>query len=116
MHITRKQALVTLVAGIIPWLSRRAYAEIAPRPSEPLPRALPSPTQAQYDALQKRVAELEQRLANQVAFVKDSAGNLSLDSPGNVSIKGLRLSMKSTEAELTAAAVLTFKGGIIKLN
>jgi hypothetical protein len=78
---------------------------------------LPPPIQAQFDALQKRVAELEKKLASQVAFVKDSDGNLSIEVPGNVLLKGGKLTLKSSaDAELVASAALTFKGSLIKLN
>jgi hypothetical protein len=118
MHITRKQALVALVAGVVPWISRRAHAELAERSPESPTRALPAaPTQAQFEALQKRVTELEKQLANQAAFVKDSAGNISLDTKGNVSIKGNKLLIESSsQAKVVAASDLTFKGSVIKLN
>ena len=69
MHVGRKEALFALIAGVVPWISRRALAEATPMvPATPAPAQL-QPTQAQavqIGDLQKRVAALEALLANQV--------------------------------------------------
>lgn len=117
MKITRKQAFVALVAGLVPWISRSAHAQLSATTTPTPLRGQTTPTQAQYDALLKRVTDLENRLASQVAFSKDASGNLTLNSPGAVSIMGSKLSLKaSVDADLISSAALTFKGSVIRLN
>jgi hypothetical protein len=120
MHISRKQALVALVAGVVPWVARRAHA--AGGEAEPLGETLPTRTtskmQAQIDALTQRVAKLEKLLASQVAFSKDAKGNLSLNAPAKVTLAcGSSLSLKSgSTTNLHALGNLKIVGARIDLN
>jgi len=115
MHTTRKQALIALVAGLVPWIGRSAYGQVAATPVAPAQEKTLS--QLQIDELKKRVAALEQQLANQVAFSKDAAGNLTLRAPARLTLSSTNLSVISSgPAELVAASTLTVKGSIINLN
>jgi hypothetical protein len=113
MHISRKQAVVALVAGLVPWISRRAYAQVAAVPVAPTPVAPAQEKttwQLQIDELKKRVATLEQQLASQVAFSKDKAGNLTLKAPAGVTLSGKTLSLNcSGKADLVAGGALSLK-------
>jgi hypothetical protein len=121
MHITRKQALVALVAGAVPWIARRAYAQGSgpvPQASVRVPAEAAPTTQTQLDELKSRVAALEAQLAKQVAFSKDESGNLSLDAPRNLALNvsgDLKLDGKAA-ATLRAAGTLVIKGSKINLN
>jgi hypothetical protein len=129
MHITRKQALVALVAGVVPWLGRRAYAQVPGPVAEASVRvpteAAPS-TQLQLEDLKKRVAALEAQLAQQVAFTKDDHGNLTLKAAGSVTLSAPGSVTLNAVANLTlegkaaiavrAAGVVTVKGNQINLN
>ena len=114
MNIGRKEALATLIAGIIPWIARRAEAEGPPVLLKPSP----SNDASQMGELQKRVAALEALLAKQVAFTKDAAGNLTLNAPAGVSIAAsTNLSLKAgNTALLSASSTLTLKGATINEN
>jgi hypothetical protein len=102
MNISRKQALVALVAGVLPWVGRRAYAaDLKPAPT-PTPTPPKSAPQTEVDALKRRVEALEKQLANQVAFSNDGNGNLTLKAPGQLT--------------LAASSTLTIKGSTINLN
>lgn len=102
MHISRKQALVALVAGVLPWVGRRAYAadvKPVPTPAPSLPKTV---AQADFDALKRRVDELEKQLASQVGFSKDAHGGLTLKASGPLT--------------LAASGTLIIKGSTINLN
>jgi hypothetical protein len=119
MHITRKEAFAALVAGVVPWIARRAQAEGAPTPLKPAPtQPVASPDANQLAGLQKRVAALEAILANQVAFTKDAAGNLTLSAPAGVTIDANKtLLLKSgQEMNIKANGQLNLRGSIINEN
>jgi hypothetical protein len=123
MHLGRKQALITLVTGvvgIIPWISRRAKADVAaPRLAQPPVQAAPSlPEPNPLDELKKRVAALEAALASQVAFTKDAAGNLTLRAPANLLIAtGGNLSLGASAAgTFIATGTMTIKGSHVDVN
>jgi uncharacterized Zn-binding protein involved in type VI secretion len=120
MHITRKQALVALVAGAVPWIARRSYAQPAPVPQATtrVPAEAAPTTQTQLDELRKRIAALEAQLAQQVAFLKDDRGNLTLSAPGSVTLNAAaNLTLVGQGAiALRAAGVLNIKGSQINLN
>lgn len=128
MHIGRKQALFAFVSGIVgavPFLSRRALAQdaipLAPAPAQPAPLQPLQPInvqQTQLEELKKRVATLEAALANQAAFTKDAAGNLTLMSNGNITLAaGANLSLKaSAQGSLVSTAGMKIAGATINLN
>lgn len=118
MRIGRKEALIALVAGIIPWVHRRASAQVTGRlpVNEPVLRA---PVQsAEIVDIQKRLAALEAQLANQVAFTKDAYGNLNLRGLASVTIDaGTNLSLRGgAETDLRAGATARIRGATIALN
>ena len=113
MQITRKQALVALVAGAVPWIARRAYAQgpgPVPQASVRAPAEAAPTTQTQLDELKSRVAALEAQLAKQVAFSTDERGNLTLVAPGHLTLES------KGAIDLRATATLTIKGSMINLN
>jgi hypothetical protein len=114
MNLGRKEALVALIAGVAPWIVRRAEAEPAPVPI----RSTPSTDAVHIAELQKRVAAVEALLANQVAFAKDAAGNLTLNAPAAVTIAAnTNLSLKAgASGLLSASGPLTLKGSMINQN
>jgi hypothetical protein len=111
MRIGRKEALIALVAGIVPWISsRRANAQI-------LPERGTAPTAEQFLALSKRVDALAAQIANQIAFAKDANGNATLTAP-NVTITATsNLVLKAgTTGTLQSGGTMTVKGSRIDLN
>jgi hypothetical protein len=124
MHLRRKQALITVVtsiAGIIPWISRRAEADVAPprlAPARAPAQAIPSAPEPTLDELKKRVAALEAALASQVAFTKDSSGNLTLRTTANLVIEtGGNLNLKaSAQGSFVSSSTMTIKGSTVNVN
>jgi hypothetical protein len=116
MRIGRKEALIAFVAGIVPWMSRAASGQVISRvpvrePTAVSPPAAPVQT-VQLADLQRRIAALETQLANQVAFTKDAAGNLSLRGSANVTVDvNANLSIRAgSNAVFESANVVTVKG------
>src|SRR5712672_2626512 len=97
MRIGRKEAILALVASVIPFLGRRAKAQL---PTRDPTRLQPLSTQTIDVAdLQRRVVALETALASQVAFTKDSYGNLKLRTGQGVTIEaGANLSLRASGA------------------
>ncbi len=121
MFITRKQALLVLVAGLVPWVTRRAQADTGGRqPDRPaqLPGQTMSSMQKQLDDLTRRVAALEEQLTKQVGFTKDARGNLTLSAPGNVSVSAAtNLELKSgATTNVLASGNVKVMGAMIHLN
>jgi hypothetical protein len=121
MSITRKQALVALVGGLVPWIARRANAAdaaAAPARTAPPPVQPTVTLQKQVDDLTRRVAALEAQLANQVGFTKDASGHLTLHTASSVTIQsGGDLSLKSSGmAKLAASGNVQVQGALIHLN
>ena len=119
MRIGRKEAILALVATVIPWVGRRANAQIqrVPTKSPTTVQTLAPATQDLAD-LQRRVTALETLLANQVASTKDAYGNLRLRATTGVFIEaGTYLSLRaSSQADLAAGGATTIKGATIALN
>ncbi len=120
MRVGRKDALIALVAGLVPLLTRRALAQTAASDPAQLPSPVPAPINPQtvISDLQKRVAALEAQLANQVAFTKDAAGNLTLNAPANVTLSsGAALSLKGVaQTTLSSQIIVKVTGATINLN
>ena len=122
MRIGRKQALFAFVAGIVPWISRGMGAQVLTRPPVGTPTVLPTPAGAaqsvQLADLQRRIAALETRLANQVAFTRDASGNLTLRGDGNVTLDAtLNLTFRGgSQAVLSAGGNTRITGATIALN
>jgi hypothetical protein len=116
MSIGRKEAILALVATVIPVLGRRARAQVLVKDPTRL-QTLSTQTIDVAD-LQRRVVALETMLANQVAFTKDAYGNLRLRGNGAVTVEaGADLSLKAfSSAVLSAASTMTIKGATIALN
>lgn len=116
MRVGRKEALIALAAGLVPFLGRRALAQTP----EQIPAPVPGPINPQtiITDLQRRVAALEAQLASQVAFAKDAAGNLTLNAPANVTLtSAASLSLKGTAQTLVSAvANVKITGAAINLN
>lgn len=104
MKIGRKEAILALIASVIPWMGRRAGAQIQRLP----PRGeLQGPD---INDLARRLAAVEAQLANQVAFTKDAYGNLSLVGSRNVSLQaGGNLNIAATSnADIRASGTATY--------
>ena len=132
MKIGRKEALIALIAGVVPFLGRKASAQI-PRGQVREPLTLADPAQ-EMAVLQKRVAALEAQLANQVGFTRDAAGNLNLRGAGSVRLEsttgltvmaGMGLDLRSgANLDVRAGAGLdmrsngttSVKGSVVALN
>ena len=116
MRIGRKEAILALVASVIPFLGRRARAQVVTRS----PTRLPTLSTQTIDVadLQRRVVALETALAGQVAFTKDAYGNLKLRSGQGVTIEaGTNLSLRASgTADLSGAGSTTIRGATIALN
>lgn len=118
MRIGRKEALLALVAIMIPWIGRRANAQ-DPRVPLKEPTTIRSlPQTPEVADLQRRVAALEAQLANQVAFTRDSAGNLTLRGAAGVTIESaMNLTIKAGyQAQLYGTGPTIIKGSTIALN
>ena len=118
MRIGRKEALLALVATMVPWIGRKANAQIIRDPVKD-PTAVRTLGQAQEIAdLQRRVAALETQLASQVGFTKDASGNLLLRGNMNVTIMaGFNMSIRASSAlDLNAGGATTIKGATLALN
>jgi len=115
MRVGRKDALVALVVGLVPFLGRRAFAQTVPTPA---PTPTPINPQTVISDLQKRVAALEAQLASQVAFTKDASGNLTLNAPANVTLSSAStLSLRGTlQTTLSSQAGVKVSGATINLN
>ena len=126
MRIGRKEAVLALVATMIPWMGRRAHAQ---NPRAPLgePTTVRSLAQTPDVAdLQRRITALEAQLATTVGFTKDPYGNLSLRANRDVTIDaGAGFTVKaSTNVSLRASGSAQFwgsgstsiKGSTIALN
>ncbi len=87
MKIGRKEALIAMVTGLVPWIATRGARAQAQLPPAPLPSIPNTTLQLQITALQTRIAALETAAANQVAFTKNGP-DLTLTAPGTVTIKG----------------------------
>ncbi len=118
MRIGRKEALLALVAIMIPWIGRRANAQVPRVPLKEPTTVRTLPQTPEVADLQRRVAALEAQLANQVAFTKDSAGNLNVRGAASVTIEsGANLTMKAGyQAQLYGSGPTTIKGSTIALN
>ena len=114
--MNRKQALLTMLAGVVPWVT---LARAAPREEQPVPlRPLPPPT---VEELQKQVAELTRRLqeveavqARTVGFTKLPNGDLDLVQPNTSKVR-LRTGQLNLEImsdfNLRAASTATLEAG-----
>jgi hypothetical protein len=127
MRIGRKEAILALVATMIPWVGRRANAQITRVPlKEPISVRSLAPQAPDVADLQRRIAALEAQLASQVAFTKDSLGNLSLRGNRDINIDagagfgvraGSNLSLRAGgTADVWGSAATTIKGATIALN
>jgi hypothetical protein len=121
--MNRKQALFTILAGVVPWASfARAGEREDERQEPPMKSRSPGPTvqelQAQIAELTRRLQQLEQTQANTVGFTK-SGNDLELAHPsGNVVIRaggGVNLKAGSS-MQLIASGTLEHKGALITLN
>jgi hypothetical protein len=112
MKIGRKEALLALVATMIPWAGRKASAQ---ERLQATPRQQQSPEMAE---LQRRVAALEAQLSTQVGFTRDAVGNLSVRSAGTVTIDASSSMMLKSGgiAELRGAGAVAVRGATISLN
>ncbi len=131
MRIGRKHAIATLVAGLVPWIGRKAFGQEA-SPAQ-IPPASPAAgttmsaeeMSATIKDLQKRVGSLESslsaqatQLANLVGFTKDASGNLTLRGTGSVTLTATSdLTLKAGgQGTLQSTSTLTVKGSAINLN
>ena len=120
MRIGRKEAILALIASVIPWVGRRANAQDRLKAT---PRLQQSP---EIVELQRRIAALEAQLATQVGFTKDAYGNLKLRGNGSVTIESGTstqinasgsISIKaSTTAEVLSSATMTIRGAVVNVN
>ena len=111
MRIGRKEAILALVATMIPWMSRKGSAQ------RTTVRTLSTQSTDLTD-LQARVLALETQLASQVAFTKDLNGDLRLRAPGNLRIDtGLNYTVwAGSQMDLRASGATSVKGATIALN
>lgn len=122
MRIGRKEAILALVATMIPWVGRRARAQVPIKEGAPT-RLVQSPEIAD---LQKRVAALEARLASEVGFSRDAYGNLRLTGNRDVTIEaGSNLTVRASgnmsvkgggSADFWGSGTTTIRGSTIALN
>lgn len=117
MRIGRKEALLALLGTLVPLIGRRAAAQDIRVPvKEPAAmRTLQSP---EILDLQRRVTTLETQLASQVAFVKDSYGNLKLHGNASITIESaVHLTMKAgNQVQLFGMGPTAIRGSSIALN
>lgn len=119
MRIGRKEAILALIASVIPFVGRKARAQVISRTPlrDPTLQTLAPTTQDLAD-LQRRVTALETLLANQVAFTKDAYGNLRLRGNTGVYIEaGTNLTLRaSSQADVASGGPMTIRGTSIALN
>jgi hypothetical protein len=125
MRIGRKEAILALVATVIPFMGRKGNAQIPRRAPVGTLRA-PVDQAPDLADMQRRIAALEAQLANQVAFTKDSYGNLTLRSTQGLKIDvGTNLDVRassnvtiraSSAGEFAAGGPTTIRGATIALN
>lgn len=117
MRIGRKEAILALVASVIPFMGRKGNAQL---PNRAPPTTLRAPLAQAPDLadMQRRIVALEAQLANQVAFTKDSYGNLSLRANRDVHLDvGANLSIRASgTGEFSASSTTTIKGSTLALN
>ena len=117
MGIGRKEAILALVASVIPFMGRRGNAQF---PDRVPPGTLRAPLAQAPDLadMQRRIAALEAQLANQVAFTKEPNGDLRLRGHGNVRIEAdMNFTCRaSSQMDLQASSTTTIKGATIALN
>ena len=115
MPIGRKEAILALVATMIPWVGRRAGAQVTRIPPQELNLRGQVPDQSD---LQRRVAALESQLANQVAFTRDASGNLQLRGNGNITLDaGANLTVRAgAQAQFSGGGTTSIRGSSIALN
>ncbi len=120
MRIGRKEAILALVATMIPFVGRRANAQVQRLPPGGLtgPKTLAPQVSTEVADLQRRVAALEAQLANQVGFTKDAAGNLQLRGNGSVRIDaGTSFTCwAGSQMDLRASSSVSLRGATIALN
>jgi len=114
MLIGRKEALIAILASLIPTFHRRANAQ--ERLRDPVLRTTTQSTE--ITELQKRVAALEARLANEVGFTRDSYGNLRLRANSHVTLEaGGNMEIKAAaQLQAYAGGALSVRGSTIALN
>ena len=114
MRIGRKEALIAILASLIPTFHRRANAQ--ERLRDPVLRTTTQSTE--ITDLQKRVAALEARLANEVGFTRDSYGNLNLRANANVTFEaGGNMTIRAGgQLQVNATGPFSARGSTIALN
>ena len=114
MRIGRKEALIAILASLIPTFHRKASAQV--RLKDPVLRTTTQSTE--ITDLQKRVAALEARLANEVGFTRDSYGNLNLRANANVTFEaGGNMTIRAGgQLQVNATGPFSARGSTIALN
>ena len=128
MKIGRKEAILAFIAAVIPFVGRRANAQVQRLPTGSLTgvKTLAPQVSPEVADLQKRVAALEAQLVNMVGFTRDAYGNLSIQGTRDVKIDaGANFTVKAVSnvsvrasgtADLWGSATTTIRGSTISLN
>jgi hypothetical protein len=120
MKIGRKEAILAFIAAVIPFVGRRANAQVQRLPPGTLtaPRTVAPQVSPEVADLQRRVAALEAQLAAQVAFTKDPNGDLRLRGTANIRIDaGMSFTcLAGNQMDLRASGSASVRGSTVALN